>query len=96
MLTVDMIKQAVTKVGKKYGIGRAYLFGSYARGEANRDSDVDLLIEKGNIRGLQLSGFRLDLMKELKGIDVDVLTTKSVRRGFLDLIDNDRILIYGA
>lgn len=96
MLSIDQIKAAVAKVGGKYGIKNAYLFGSYARGEANEDSDVDLIIDKGAIRGLQLSSFRLELIEELGGTDVDVLTTKSVRHNFLPLIQNDRILIYGA
>lgn len=96
MLTIDRIKEVVAKIGKKYGIRNAYLFGSYAKGTANEKSDVDILIDKGDIRGMQLSGFRLDLIDELGGVDVDVVTEKSVRRKFLELIDKDRILIYGA
>ena len=96
MLTIDEIKMAVSKIGKKYGINKAYLFGSYARGEANEDSDVDLIIDRGKIRGLQLSGFRLDLIDELGGVDVDVLTEGSIRPRFFDFIKDDRILVYGA
>lgn len=96
MLTIDEIKAAITKVGKKYNIKQAYLFGSYAKGEATEDSDVDILIDdNGNIKGLfELSGFRLELMDEL-GADVDVLTTDGMRPKFFDLIKNDRVLIYG-
>ena len=96
MLTINEIKDAVEKVGKKYGIKSAYLFGSYARGEANEDSDVDIIIDRGEIRGMQLSGFRLDLIDELGGVEVDVLTTKSVRPKFFEFIKNDRKLLYGA
>lgn len=96
MLTIDDIKTAVAKVGKKYGIKSAYLFGSYARGEANEKSDVDLIIEKGEMRGLEVSGFRLDLIDELDGVEVDVLTDKGVRPKFFDFIKNDRMLVYGA
>ena len=97
MLTIEEIKAAVTKVGKRYGIKSAYLFGSYARGEAVEDSDVDIIIDRGKIDGLiELSGFRLDLMRELNGNEVDVVTVGGVRPKFLDLIKNDRILIYGA
>ncbi|MBR1796255.1 nucleotidyltransferase domain-containing protein [Candidatus Saccharibacteria bacterium] len=96
MLTIDEIKTAVTKVGKKYGIKNAYLFGSYARGEANEDSDVDIIIDRGKMRGLiQLSGFRIDLSDELNS-DVDVVTTLGVEPRFYDSIKNDRILVYGA
>lgn len=98
MLTINEIKRAVAAVGKKYGIKNAYLFGSYARGTASEDSDVDVIIDDGgNIRGLvELSGFRLDLIDELGGIDVDVLTSDAVKEPFLDFIKNDRVLLYGA
>ncbi|MDO4987326.1 MAG: nucleotidyltransferase domain-containing protein [Candidatus Saccharibacteria bacterium] len=96
MLTIDKIKTAVTKVGKKYGIKNAYLFGSYARGEANEDSDVDIIIDRGKMRGLiQLSGFRVDLSDELNS-DVDVVTTIGIDPRFFNLIKNDRVLVYGA
>lgn len=96
MLTIDEIKFAITKVGKKYNIKSAYLFGSYAKGKANENSDVDIIIDDdGNIKGLfELSGFRLELMDEL-GTNVDVLTIDGVRPRFFDLIKNDRVLIYG-
>lgn len=97
MLTIEEIKAAVTKVGKKYGIKNAYLFGSYARGEATENSDVDIIIDRGKICGLiELSGFRLDLIDELGGNDVDVLTLGSVRPKFFNMIKNDRVLLYGA
>ena len=96
MLTVERIKEVVAKVGEKYVIKNAYSFGSYAKGTANEDSDVDILIDKGEIKGLQLSGFRLDLIDELGGADIDVVTEKSARRRFLQLISNDRTLIYGV
>ena len=97
MLTIDEIKRAVTKVGRKYGVKNAYLFGSYAKGTAHEGSDVDLIIDDGgNIKSLfELSGFRLDVMDELGGTSVDVLTMDGVKERFLSLIKNDRILVYG-
>ena len=94
MLTINKIKSAVAKVGKKYGVKRAYLFGSYARGDASASSDVDILIEKGKIRNLiDLSGFRLELVDEL-GTEVDVMTTSSVNSGFYNIINKDKTLVY--
>lgn len=95
MLTIEEIKSAVTKVGKKYGIKNAYLFGSYAKGKASEKSDVDIIIERGKIDNLiDLSGFRLELIDEL-GTDVDVITTGGVRPKFYNFIKNDRVLLYG-
>lgn len=98
MLTIDEIKNAVSKVGKKYGIKSAYLFGSYAKNTATERSDVDLIIDDGgNIKSLiGLSGFRLDLIDELGGVDVDVLTEDGMKPRFFELIKGDRVLIYGT
>lgn len=96
MLTITQIKEAVTKVCKRYGVKSAYLFGSYAKNSATDKSDVDILIERGNIRGyLQLNGFRLDLADEL-GANVDVVTTGGASQRFLNNIKSNRILLYGA
>ena len=97
MLTIDEIKMALAKVGSKYQIKSAYLFGSYAKGTATDSSDVDIPIDDGGaIKSLfELSGFRLDLIDELGGANVDVLTMDGIRPRFFNLIKNDRVLIYG-
>ena len=59
--TIDEIKEIVTILAARYGADRIYLFGSYARGDADKDSDIDLRIDKGAIRGLQLGGLAADL-----------------------------------
>lgn len=50
--TLKEIKSIIKPILQKYGIFEIYLFGSYARGEANNESDVDIYCEKGNIRNL--------------------------------------------
>lgn len=42
-LKINDIQSIVADLGKQYGAERIYLFGSYARGDATFDSDVDLL-----------------------------------------------------
>ena len=51
MLTVQQIKDTVTDYFKDKPVKRVYLFGSYARGEAKENSDVDLgvVIERDNL-----------------------------------------------
>ncbi|MBQ3275309.1 nucleotidyltransferase domain-containing protein [Candidatus Saccharibacteria bacterium] len=96
MLTIEQIKKAFAKIGKKYGIKNAYLFGSYAKGTANESSDIDIVIDRGEIKTLmQLSGLRLDLIDEL-GKDVDIVTNDSILPNFLNSIKNDMVLVYGA
>ena len=96
MLTLNRIKQVVAEVGKKYGIKSAYLFGSYAKNEATESSDVDIIIEKGNLRTYDdYCDMKFTIEDEL-GTDVDLLTTEGVKPRFYELIKNDRILLYGA
>lgn len=95
MLTFMQIKTAVSKVGKKYGIKNAYLFGSYARNTANENSDIDLIVDKGKIHTFK-DFFHLhkDLEREL-GTNVDLLTEQSITPRFGKRINQDKVLIYG-
>ena len=93
--TVEEIKSKIITAARQYGIQKAFLFGSYARGEAVFDSDIDICIEKGKIRTLfELSGFRQDL-EEILGSKVDVVTTAGLASEFKDQIEKEMILIYG-
>jgi len=92
--TIEEIKNKISETAKKYGIQKAYLFGSYARGEAGFDSDIDICIEKGKIRTLfELSGFCMDLEETLEN-KVDVVTTAGLSGNFKEQIEKDMILIY--
>jgi predicted nucleotidyltransferase len=94
LYTIDEIGDIVCEIAQRYGVERVALFGSYARGEARPDSDIDLRIDKGRIKGLfQLSGFQLDLEDKLKA-NVDVLTTESLNIKFLNKILQEEVIIY--
>ena len=100
--TLDEIAERIAPVAKKYNIPKVYIFGSYARGEANPDSDVDLMIEVGNLRGLEVIGV-LEEFKNALNKPVDLITTRSLTQEraqkyskvFIDNLENDRRLIYG-
>lgn len=93
--TIDEIKEIVAALAARYGADRIYLFGSYARGDANKDSDIDLRIDKGAIRGLQMGGLAADLEDAL-GIPVDLVPTGSLDSKFLNSISDDEVLLYEA
>lgn len=93
--SVEEIKAIVAELAARYGADRIYLFGSYARGDANPDSDIDLRIDKGSIRGLQLGGLAADL-EEAFGMPVDLIPTGSLDSKFLRSISDDEVLLYEA
>jgi hypothetical protein len=77
-LTPQIIKQKITPILKRQGVTKAALFGSVARGEAKRSSDIDLLIAfKGRKSLLDLVGLQLEL-QDLLGKKVDVVTYRSL------------------
>ena len=93
MFTIEEIKKKSVPIAKKYGVKKLSLFGSYARGDADEESDVDFLIDKGKIRGLQYFGFVLDLEDEFK-CHVDVVMDGISDKEFLAEIKNDAVVLY--
>ena len=94
--TIEEIKIKTVPIAKKHGISRMCLFGSYARGEANDDSDVDLYVEKGMMNSLfKYFAFINDLEDTLK-CHVDVVTTSIQDKDFLNAIENEGVLLYEA
>jgi predicted nucleotidyltransferase len=73
------IKRRALPVLKRHDVKRAAIFGSFALGEANSNSDVDFLIEyKGKNKSLlDLVGLKLDL-EETLARKVDVITYRSI------------------
>ena len=91
--TITDLRNIIAPLAKAYGAERVYLFGSYARGDVTENSDIDLRIDKGKIRGLALAGLLVDLEDAL-GLPVDLLTTASLDDRFLSSIQNDEVLLY--
>ncbi len=74
---------------------RAYLFGSYARGEATMESDVDILVELDYSRqiGLLFIQMKLDL-EALLHKEVDLVSANGVSKYLKPIIDLEKELIY--
>ena len=90
---VSEIQSVVNALARQYGAERVYLFGSYARGEEQKDSDIDLRIDKGSIRGLQFAGLLGDL-EEALGRRVDLISTNGMDDQFLHDIQPEEVLLY--
>jgi uncharacterized protein len=77
-MDVEELRVRLAPLLRRYGVKRAGVFGSMARGEATGDSDIDLLVEfKGSRSLLDLAGIKVDA-EELLGKKVDVITYKSI------------------
>jgi hypothetical protein len=78
MASLEQIRPKIVEILTKNDVARAGVFGSYARGEENEDSDIDILIEfKGRKNLFDLVGLEQDMEKELNN-KVDLLTYKSL------------------
>ena len=92
--TTKELREIIIPIAKSYGVERVFLFGSCARGEQVKNSDLDLRIDKGDINDFfMLSAFNLDLEEALNET-VDVITTGSLDSYFLNKISSDEVLLY--
>tara|TARA_Y100000310_G_C20583574_1_gene764224 strand:- start:466 stop:762 length:297 start_codon:yes stop_codon:yes gene_type:complete len=70
-LTVKQIAKIAIPILKKNGIKKAGLFGSYARGDAKKRSDIDLLIQPAKGMGFKFAGLEIELSQKLhKKVDL--------------------------
>lgn len=92
----DKIQKIVSPIFKKYDIKKAAFFGSVARGEDTKKSDIDILVEfKENTDKtlLDLVGLKLELDELLKK-KVDLLTHNSLHPSIRDYILKDQAIFY--
>jgi len=95
VVDIDYIREKCAFVFQNYEVDYCYLFGSYAKGKANEQSDVDLLIVS-KVKGLQFYGMveelRTALKKKVDALDINQLNNN------LDLVNEilkDGVKIYG-
>jgi predicted nucleotidyltransferase len=80
ILTIEEITQRLTPVFEQNGVTKAILFGSYAKGEATEESDVDLAVEtEPHIKGLKFVAICKPISHVL-GKEADVLYVKTLMR----------------
>ena len=95
VLSLDEIADIVRQLLRKYNADHALLFGSYARGEATPDSDIDIIIFGGeNFLSRNIFALAEDL-RELSGRDADVFEIREVNNGtpFYDAVMREGVLI---
>ncbi len=92
MLTTAQ-KNTIKKVVSKFNPKLVGIFGSYARNEQQRESDLDILVDfNDSVNLIELIGLEQELTESL-GIKVDLVTLKSVNPSLNDYIQQDLIRI---
>ena len=74
--TLPQIKTLLTPVFAHHKVKRAVLFGSYAKGCARQNSDIDILVDSG-LKGLAFFGLLEDVVTTLDK-DVDMLDVTEI------------------
>lgn len=83
--SISDVQSILTPIFDRYGISRAVLFGSVAKGTATAKSDLDLLVDN-KLRGLKFVGFMEDI-RQAAGMPVDVFDVSHIEQG--SLIDRE-------
>jgi len=92
MKKIESIKKKIVPVLKKHGVVRAGIFGSYARGEQKKNSDVDILVKLSKPLGFGFVGIQFELEDKLK-TKVDLLTYTSIHPRLKKRILNEEVRI---
>ena len=95
MSTKTMTKM-IAEYFKTQPVLKAWLFGSYSRGEERPDSDVDILVvpDKSKHFSLFTLGGMYEDLKALLGREVDLITDGGLLPFARESADRDKILIY--
>ena len=88
--------QKIAEYFKTQPVLKAWLFGSFSRGEERPDSDVDILVmldQEAHVGLFKLSGMHLDL-QDLLQKNVDLVTDKGLMPFARPSVERDKELIY--
>jgi predicted nucleotidyltransferase len=102
--TIEQIKELIEPIAQKYKLNALWVFGSYARGEATEESDVDFLIDYTDTTIFNFFDF-VDLGNEFEHIfnkKIDLMTTKALYTSsiekcfptFKNIITSEMVLVY--
>ena len=95
IFTIGDITRLVKPIAEKYKVQEIYLFGSYARGEADESSDLDFLVFGGEkFKPTMIFSLAEELREVLKK-DVDVFEITEINKDsdFYRTIMKERLLI---
>lgn len=82
-ISVETIREKTAPIFENYPVSKAILFGSYAKGNATVNSDIDLYIDtNGKLRGLDFVGL-LEILVNTLEIDIDLIDRSHIEQDSL-------------
>lgn len=101
VLSLESIKILVLPAAKRFHFEKLFVFGSYARGTANPESDIDIVFEGGTIKDLFQYSEAMDALEKATGKQIDLVSRTSLSyitstsdRLFYDNVKKEEVLIY--
>ena len=87
--------EAIREYFRTRPVLKAYLFGSFVRGEADNQSDIDILVDLDYSQriGLQFIQMKIDLESILNS-KVDLVSSNGISKYIKPIVDNEKQLIY--
>ncbi len=84
-------RDEIIAVAKRYGASNLRIFGSVARGDVNETSDVDFLVHFETGRSLFDQGGLLMDLRQLLGVDVDVVSEGALTGRFGQIVRKEAV-----
>ncbi|WP_409969463.1 nucleotidyltransferase domain-containing protein [Bengtsoniella intestinalis] len=104
--TIEELAQLVAPIAKAYGMKAVYLFGSYARGTATAESDIDLIVDTDGttLTNLFALGQLYCDLESALGKKIDLLTVRSLEQPtklpsedlFRSQVEQERRMLYAV
>ena len=96
-MSIQIMQQTLADYFKTQPVVKAWIFGSFARGDENSNSDIDILFIPDRSQKpftlFTMGGMYMDL-KELLGREVDLVEDGSLRPYAAKNAERDKILVY--
>jgi predicted nucleotidyltransferase len=89
---LNILKSQKKELEKKYPISELALFGSYARGDYNEQSDIDILVDFNGRIGINFISLAHDL-EDIFNLKVDLVSRKGIKPQYLPFVEKNLIHI---
>ena len=95
ILNIETIREIIAPIAAEYGVESIYVFGSYARGEATTDSDIDFLVFGGkNFKRSYVFALAEEVRKALgKEVDMFEISEINTDSSFYETIMKEKVLV---